>query len=57
MNKEEIENQRQEEENYLNECGNCPNCGSFCHTSEMGNEGGTICCKNCYKEVRNKIKI
>ena len=38
--------------NNEDEYGSCPNCGASVHTSEMGNEGGVVCCQYCFQEVR-----
>ncbi len=34
------------------EYGSCPSCGASVHTSEMGNEGGVVCCQHCFQQVR-----
>ena len=44
-----------EEENKEDEYGECPNCGTPVHISEMGKENGTVCCRYCYQEVRDSL--
>lgn len=51
----------EEEQQYFDdlatEYGSCPNCGaSNIHISELGEEGGIVCCKFCCLEERDKIR-
>lgn len=61
MNEEEqqqLDYQMQQEQEYLSECGACPNCGSGCHISDLGKEAdGQICCRFCYESYRDKLLI
>lgn len=41
------EQQRQEEEAYLSECGACPNCNQGVHVTDLGETDGKVYCINC----------
>ncbi len=46
-----------EEEQYYNECGLCPNCGTTVHQSQLGkgNNVATVCV-HCVDQEKNAIE-
>lgn len=50
MNQEEYEYyQQQQQDSYIQECGNCPSCGKRTHVSDLGkNKDGNIDCIFCH---------